>query len=104
MSGVSSGPASDGERELQTRMLRSGEWERIFNQLKQELNESGWTDIIMDRAREECRQAPSLSVRTVERNVANGAQALISADTRAVILEEIRQFIEDNLRREPQKS
>lgn len=64
---------------------------------------------------EECRQAPRLNVRSVERNVAAGAQgtshllvasfspphssvlALIPANVKEIVMEEIRQFIEDNL-------
>jgi len=86
------------ENELHRRMVVSGEWDRINQLLKRGLDESGWTDTVTDHAREECRQAPRLNVRSVERNVAPDAHASIPAEVKASIIEEIRQFIEDNLR------
>jgi len=85
------------EKELHSRMVVSGEWDRINRRLKRRLDESGWTDDVKDRATEECRRMPKLNVRTLENSIGAHAHDAIPPDVKKMIMDEIRQFVEDNL-------
>jgi len=84
---------------LHRRMVTSGEWDRINRKLKHLLDESGWTDETRDRAIEEYKRSSNLKIRTLESTIAPQSISSVPLEVKKEIMDEIRQFVEDNLER-----
>ncbi|KAF8314818.1 uncharacterized protein EI90DRAFT_3042613 [Cantharellus anzutake] len=98
-------------------MVTSGEWDRINRKLKRLLDESGWTDETRDRAigipakldntllssnqliPEEYKRSPNLKIRALESAVTPQSISSVPIEVKKEIMEEIRQFVEENLER-----
>ncbi|KAG1758425.1 transcription factor e(y)2-domain-containing protein [Suillus occidentalis] len=81
--------------EVHRRMIESGEWDRILHQLSSKLSESGWTDDLLHRAKENSRSMDPLSFQTILQELLSHAQTSVPLSVKREITTLIKQFVKE---------
>ncbi|KIK38185.1 hypothetical protein CY34DRAFT_809624 [Suillus luteus UH-Slu-Lm8-n1] len=81
--------------EVHRRMIESGEWDRILHQLSSKLSESGWTDDLLHRAKENSRSMDPLSLQTILQELLSHAQTSVPLSVKREITTLIKQFVKE---------
>ncbi|KZP10757.1 hypothetical protein FIBSPDRAFT_200003 [Athelia psychrophila] len=90
--------ASEGlHAQIQRRMVESGEWDRIQLLLSSKLSETGWTDDLSHRSKEQARGMEHLSFSDLLQEFTPQAQNSIPPAVRKEFMGVIRQYIEKQL-------
>ncbi|KIM87807.1 hypothetical protein PILCRDRAFT_261961 [Piloderma croceum F 1598] len=80
--------------QVQRKLVESGEWDRIQLILMNKLNESGWTDDLRHRSKENARDMEPLSFRVLLKGLAPHIQTSIPPAIRKEMMAVIRQYVE----------
>lgn len=81
--------------EVHRRMVESGEWDRILHQLSSKLSESGWTDDLLHRAKENSRSMEPLSLQAILQELLSHAQTSVPLSVKREIATLIKQFVKE---------
>ncbi|KAG2126033.1 hypothetical protein DEU56DRAFT_823155 [Suillus clintonianus] len=81
--------------EIHCRMIENGEWDRILHLMSSKLSESGWTDDLLHRAKENSRTMDPLSLQTILRELLSHAQTSVPLSVKREITTVIKQFVKE---------
>ncbi|KAG1750640.1 uncharacterized protein EDB91DRAFT_1108574 [Suillus paluster] len=81
--------------EVHRRMIESGEWDRILHLMSSKLSESGWTDDLLHRAKENGRTMDPVSLQTILRELSLHAQTSVPLSVKREITTLIKQFVKE---------
>ncbi|OAX41779.1 hypothetical protein K503DRAFT_767353 [Rhizopogon vinicolor AM-OR11-026] len=81
--------------EVQRRMIENGEWDRILHLLSSKLSESGWTDELLHRAKDNSGTMDPLSLRAILQQLLSHAQTTVPLPVKREITILIKQFVKE---------
>ncbi|KAJ8593729.1 hypothetical protein M405DRAFT_810366 [Rhizopogon salebrosus TDB-379] len=81
--------------EVQRRMIENGEWDRLLHLLSLKLSESGWTDDLLHRAKDNNRTLEPLSLRAIQQELLSHAQTTVPLPVKRDITTLIKQFVKE---------
>ncbi|BGP52834.1 hypothetical protein JCM8202_003915 [Rhodotorula sphaerocarpa] len=79
---------------LRTRMIQSGEYSRIMDALRAQLDEAAWEDRVRDLAREKARAQEPPNLQALVNDLEPTALDMIPADARAKVEAMVRAFVD----------
>ncbi|ESK86341.1 enhancer of yellow 2 transcription factor-like protein [Moniliophthora roreri MCA 2997] len=91
---VSTADVDQLHRQIQRRLVESGEWDRIKSSFKAKLNETGWTDDFQDISKETARDMDPISFRDLLNELSPRAHTTIPLPVRREVMAIIQKYLE----------
>ncbi|KAK4689786.1 enhancer of yellow 2 transcription factor, partial [Tremellales sp. Uapishka_1] len=80
--------------QVKARLIQTGEWDRIANVLRAQLEESGFEDDLKDLAKEKVRNQPTPNLEGLMEELAPLIHTLMFSDARETVVQQIEVALE----------
>ncbi|RXK42134.1 hypothetical protein M231_00491 [Tremella mesenterica] len=94
MSNINPQPDQEILNQIRTRLMQTGDWDRISRLLSARLQESGWEDELKDLSKETARTQEQPNLQSLIRDIRPKAQQMLDPQIRAAVLQEIQAALE----------